>query len=213
MKYSVKEIYLTLQGEGSHAGRVAVFCRFSGCNLWSGKETDRLSAECQFCDTDFVGTDGKGGGKFNSSEELAGTINTEWESNVDLNGFKLVVFTGGEPALQISQELIDTLRTLGFECAIETNGTVPLRATLDWVTVSPKIFGKLAVSSGHELKLVFPQKLISPDMYRDLHFKYFFLQPMDGVDYKENLRLTIAYCLKNPQWKLSIQTHKYIGID
>jgi 7-carboxy-7-deazaguanine synthase (Cx14CxxC type) len=213
MKYSIKEIYLTLQGEGSQAGRAAVFCRFSGCNLWSGRESERLSAECQFCDTDFVGTDGKGGGKFNASEDLAKAINDEWGKNIDSDSLKLVVFTGGEPALQISQELVDALRDFSFECAIETNGTLPLRATLDWVTVSPKIAGELKVLSGHELKLIFPQKLITPEMYKDLSFKYFFLQPMDGLDYKENLRRTIAYCLKNPQWKLSIQTHKYIGID
>jgi 7-carboxy-7-deazaguanine synthase len=213
VKYSVKEIYLTLQGEGSQVGRAAVFCRFSGCNLWSGKEYDRASAECRFCDTDFVGTDGKGGGKFNSSDDLAKVINEEWQENKVSDKNKLVVFTGGEPALQISQELVDALRALRFECAIETNGTIPLRASLDWVTVSPKVPGELMVSSGQELKLVFPQKLITPKMYDCLMFTHFFLQPLDGLDYKENLRQTIAYCLENPQWRLSIQTHKYIGID
>jgi 7-carboxy-7-deazaguanine synthase (Cx14CxxC type) len=213
LSYSVKEIYLTLQGEGAQQGRAAVFCRFAGCNLWSGKEIDRSTAACNFCDTDFVGTDGTGGAKYPDVESLAGAIELEWAKNVESNSGRLVVFTGGEPALQLTGELTRTLRSLGFQCAIETNGTLPIKSELDWITVSPKTSQKLEVFAGDELKLVYPQQHIKPELFETLDFRHFFLQPKDDENFNENLSKSIEYCLKHPRWRLSIQTHKYIGID
>lgn len=212
MMYSVKESYLTIQGEGFHAGRVAVFCRFSGCNLWTGKERDRTSAICQFCDTDFVGTDGDGGGKFSTAELLADTINLKWPSGRD---GKFVVFTGGEPLLQLNNELITALHSKGFIVAVETNGTVPLPGPIDWVCVSPKAGAKWVLHCGNELKLVYPQQNLLPcDLTgMDLQFQHYWLQPMDlKGKTAENTLKALDYCLGNPTWRLSIQSHKTIGV-
>jgi 7-carboxy-7-deazaguanine synthase (Cx14CxxC type) len=213
LSYSVKEIYLTLQGEGAQQGRAAVFCRFAGCNLWSGKEIDRSTAVCNFCDTDFVGTDGPGGAKYPDVESLVGAIELEWAKNIESISDRLVVFTGGEPALQLTGELTRSLRNSGFQCAIETNGTLAIKAELDWITVSPKTSQKLEVFAGDELKLVYPQQNIKPELFETLDFRHFFLQPKDDDNFNENLSKSIEYCLKNPRWRLSVQTHKYIGID
>ena len=213
MTYAVKELFLTLQGEGARAGRRAVFCRFSGCNLWSGLEKDRASANCNFCDTDFVGTDGFGGGKFQDPDVLAETIERVWQEKVNGGGSPYVVFTGGEPALQIDSRLLCYLKAKGFECAIETNGTLELPPEIDWITVSPKSRTKLRVKTGNELKLVFPQIDLLPEELINLDFDNFFLQPMDSLNYEENLKRTVQYCLVNPKWRLSLQTHKIIGID
>ena len=213
MTYTVKELFLTLQGEGARSGRRAVFCRFSGCNLWSGLEKDRASANCNFCDTDFVGTDGVGGGKFRNPDVLAETIERVWQEKVNGVGSPYVVFTGGEPALQIDSRLLCDLKTKGFECAIETNGTLELPAEIDWITVSPKSRKNLRVTAGNELKLVFPQVGLLPEEFINLDFDNFFLQPMDSLNYEENLKSTVQYCLVNPKWRLSLQTHKIIGID
>ena len=209
MAYSVKELFYTLQGEGFHAGRPAVFCRFAGCNLWSGREEDRVTAVCQFCDTDFVGTDGPGGGRFETPEELAGAIAEQWPSTA---GTPFVVFTGGEPLLQLDEPLTRAVHERGFEIAIETNGTRVPPPGVDWVCVSPKAGAELTLLEGDELKLVFPQRIIPPDHYVDLKFRHFFLQPMDGPAREENTRLAVEYCLANPQWRLSLQTHKFVGI-
>ncbi|MGZ3365751.1 MAG: 7-carboxy-7-deazaguanine synthase [Caulobacteraceae bacterium] len=209
MTYSVKEIFLTLQGEGGQAGRAAVFCRFSGCNLWSGREEDRATAACDFCDTDFVGTDGVGGGKFATADALAGAIAGEW---VGGERDRLVVFTGGEPLLQLDGLLINALHHHGFEIAVETNGTIAAPDGIDWICVSPKGDQPLAQRSGQELKLVHPQPGVDPAVFQDLDFERFFLQPMDGPDREANARAAIAYCLAHPRWRLSVQTHKYIGI-
>jgi len=210
MSYSVKEIYYTLQGEGANAGRAAVFCRFAGCNLWTGREEDRADAVCDFCDTDFVGTDGPGGGKFASASELVDAVLTEWQG---AKGSRpLIVCTGGEPLLQLDDELIERLHDWGFEIAIETNGTLEAPAGVDWICVSPKAGAPLAQQRGDELKLVFPQDDAPPELFEALDFEHFFLQPMDGPDKDENTRLAIEYCLKNPKWRLSVQTHKLIGI-
>ena len=213
MTYTVKELFPTLQGEGARSGRRAVFCRFSGCNLWSGLEKDRASANCNFCDTDFVGTDGFGGGKFRSPDVLAETIERVWQEKVNGGASPYVVFTGGEPALQIDSRLLCDLKTKGFECAIETNGTLELPAEIDWITVSPKSRKNLRVTAGNELKLVFPQVGLLPEEFINLDFDNFFLQPMDSLNYEENLQSTVQYCLVNPKWRLSLQTHKIIGID
>ena len=213
MTYTVKELFLTLQGEGARSGRRAVFCRFSGCNLWSGLEKDRASANCNFCDTDFVGTDGFGGGKFRSPDVLAETIERVWQEKLNGGGPPYVVFTGGEPALQIDSRLLCDLKTKGFECAIETNGTLELPEEIDWITVSPKSRTNLRVTTGNELKLVFPQVGLLPEEFINLDFDNFFLQPMDSLNYEENLKSTVQYCLVNPKWRLSLQTHKIIGID
>ena len=210
MTYSVKEIFLTLQGEGGQAGRAAVFCRFSGCNLWSGREQDRAGAVCTFCDTDFVGVDGKGGGKFRSPEALAEAVDAAWGAP---DGPRLVVGTGGEPLLQLDAPLIDALHARGFEIAVETNGTLPAPAGLDWVCVSPKADAPLAQQSGQELKLVFPQDGVDPARFEALAFERFLLQPMDGPDREAATQAAIAYCLAHPRWRLSLQTHKYLGID
>ena len=210
MTYSVKEIFYTLQGEGANTGRPAVFCRFAGCNLWSGREEDRSSAVCQFCDTDFVGADGSGGGKFSDASSLASAVARAWRGAN--TGTELVVLTGGEPALQLDAPLIEALHAQDFEIAIETNGTLPLPQGIDWICVSPKADAKLSVTQGDELKLVFPQAQAMPERFEDLAFDHFFLQPMDGLDREKNTRTAIEYCLAHPAWRLSVQTHKILGI-
>jgi 7-carboxy-7-deazaguanine synthase len=209
MSYAVKEIFLTLQGEGGQAGRAAVFCRFSGCNLWSGREIDRATAVCTFCDTDFVGMDGEGGGRFATAEALAGAVAAKWPAGA---ANRLVVCTGGEPLLQLDQPLIAAFKALGFEIAVETNGTIAAPAGLDWVCVSPKADAALAQHSGQELKLVFPQEGVDPANFEGLDFERFFLQPMDGPAREANTRAAVAYCLSHPRWRLSVQTHKYLGL-
>lgn len=211
MSYSVKEIFYTLQGEGAHAGRPAVFLRFSGCNLWSGREQDRASAVCRFCDTDFVGTDGTGGGKFDTPESLAAAVAGQWPAS-PTGAQPLVVCTGGEPLLQLDAPLVAALAARGFRIAVETNGTqVPPAGEL-WLTVSPKAGAPLVLDHGNELKLVFPQPGAEPERFAHLAFGHFFLQPMDGPLRAENTRLATEYCLAHPQWRLSLQTHKIIGI-
>jgi 7-carboxy-7-deazaguanine synthase len=209
MPYSVKEIFYTLQGEGAQAGRAAVFCRFAGCNLWSGREIDRATAICKFCDTDFVGTDGTGGGKFQNVDDLAGAIDGTWAG---LSGRKFVVLTGGEPLLQVDPDLVAAIKNRGFEIAIETNGTIIVPTGIDWVCVSPKAGTRLVQTSGQELKLVYPQPEAKPDQFEHLRFQHLFLQPMDGPDRVRNTELVIAYCLHNPRWRVSLQTHKLMGI-
>jgi 7-carboxy-7-deazaguanine synthase (Cx14CxxC type) len=208
MAYSVKEIFLTLQGEGAHAGRAAVFCRFAGCNLWSGREADREEAACRFCDTDFVGTDGENGGRFADAEALAESIAEEWRGDGD----RFVVFTGGEPLLQLDEPLIQAVKARGFFVAVESNGTMVPPHGIDWLCVSPKAGSPLSVTVGQELKLVFPQAGAPPEIYESLTFDRFFLQPMDGPERDENTRIAVAYCLAHPRWRLSLQTHKLIGI-
>jgi 7-carboxy-7-deazaguanine synthase (Cx14CxxC type) len=215
MTYAVKEIFYTLQGEGAQAGRAAVFCRFAGCNLWSGREEDRAKAVCSFCDTDFVGTDGKGGGKFGTAAELAEAIAAQWPraSDGSLPGKPYVVCTGGEPLLQLDAALIDALHACGFEIAVETNGTQPAPPGLDWICVSPKADAELVLVSGDELKLVYPQPLARPERFESLDFKHFFLQPLDSVLQRQHTREAVEYCLAHPQWRLSVQMHKVVGID
>ncbi len=210
MSYSVKEIFYTLQGEGVNAGRPAVFCRFAGCNLWSGREQDRATAQCRFCDTDFVGTDGPGGGKFNTPEALARAVRSKWPDGS--GGKAFVVCTGGEPLLQLDAALVDALHAAGFEIAIESNGALPAPAGIDWICVSPKSTVALRLRKGDELKLVYPQPDAPPEKYEGLDFRYFQLQPMDGPDRERNTELAAAYCLAHPKWRLSLQTHKFIGI-
>jgi 7-carboxy-7-deazaguanine synthase len=209
MPYAAKEIFYTLQGEGVNAGRAAVFCRFAGCNLWSGREADRLTAICQFCDTDFIGTDGDGGGKFPTAQALAEAIAAKWPTGNTQRRF--VVCTGGEPLLQLDPAAIDALHQRNFEIAIETNGTIPVPPGIDWVCVSPKSGAPLVVTRGDELKVVYPQA-IDPRSYEALAFNHFFIQPMDGRDSPATLQASIAFCLANPKWRLSLQTHKLIGI-
>ena len=209
MTYTVKEIFKTLQGEGAHAGRPAVFCRFTGCNLWSGREQDRATAICKFCDTDFVGTDGPGGGRFENAADLARAIGEAWASNA-LQRF--VVFTGGEPLLQLDAALIEAVHRLGFEIAVETNGTQDAGNGIDWICVSPKAGAPLKQRNGDELKLVYPQAGIDPAEFFDLQFDHFWLQPMDGPDRAANTAAAIAYCLTHPHWRLSVQMHKLVGI-
>jgi 7-carboxy-7-deazaguanine synthase (Cx14CxxC type) len=208
--YSIKEIFYTLQGEGAHAGRPAVFCRFSGCNLWTGRESDRASAVCQFCDTDFVGTDGEGGGKFKAPEELAATINALWPASYPAS--KYVVFTGGEPLLQLDKPLIDAMHAAGFTIAIETNGTLPVPEGVDWICVSPKMGSTLVVTKGSEIKVVIPQTGQDLGAYEHLDFENFFVQAMDGPLAEFNTKLAIETCKRNPKWKLSLQTHKLLQI-
>jgi len=210
VSYTVKEILYTLQGEGAHAGRPAVFCRFAGCNLWSGREADRGSAVCRFCDTDFVGTDGSGGGKFADAQDLAGAIAALWPTPARARRF--VVLTGGEPLLQVDAALVDALHAQGFLIAVETNGTVAAPAGIDWLCVSPKAGAPLLQRHGHELKLVYPQPLLPPADVEGLAFERFVLQPMDGPDLVPNTARAVAYCQAHPQWSLSLQTHKLIGI-
>ncbi len=215
MSYTVKEIFYTLQGEGAQSGRAAVFCRFSGCNLWSGREEDRSRAVCQFCDTDFVGT-GPDGGRFSSAKELAEAIDRCWVGGgsglVKGGGRKYVVCTGGEPLLQLDEALIDALHAAGFEIAIETNGTLEPPPGIDWICVSPKADAPLKLTAGNELKLVFPQAKARPEHFEALAFDHFFLQPMDGPDREANTAAAIAYCLAHPRWRLSLQTHKLLGL-
>ncbi len=233
MAYAVKEIFYTLQGEGANAGRAAVFCRFAGCNLWSGREEDRATAACTFCDTDFVGTDGEGGGRFRDAAALADAVASHWAvklpeprlSSPDSPaltaqdsglrtppGRPLVVCTGGEPLLQLDAAAVEALRARGFEVAVETNGTKLPPPGVDWVCVSPKAGVPLVLRSGQELKLVYPQPSLMPDAVADLAFDHFYLQPMDGPSAEENTRLALEYCLAHPQWRLSLQTHKLLGI-
>ncbi len=208
MTYQVKEIYHTLQGEGARAGRAAVFLRFAGCNLWTGREKDRASATCDFCDTDFVGTDGPNGGKFATAGDLADAVRSQWRGA----GEPYVVCTGGEPLLQLDAPLIDALHERGFEVGIESNGTMLPPPGIDWICVSPKARADLVLMKGDELKLVYPQAGGEPERYATLRFRHFFLQPMDGPKRDENTRLATEYCLAHPQWRLSLQTHKLIGI-
>ncbi len=210
MNYAVKEIFYTLQGEGAQAGRAAVFCRFAGCNLWSGREQDRASAICQFCDTDFADTNGPGGGKFASAEALASAVAAQWPANA--SGKRFVVCTGGEPLLQIDVPLIAALHATNFEIAVETNGTIAAPAGLDWVCVSPKANAEFIQRTGDELKLVFPQQGADPEIFAALAFRNFFLQPMDGPARIANTELAVRYCKAHPQWRLSLQTHKIFGI-
>ena len=212
MSYHIKEIYYTLQGEGAHTGRPAVFCRFAGCNLWSGREEDRSSAVCRFCDTAFVGTDGPGGGDFETAEELARAVFNVWHETTPHSENRFVVCTGGEPLLQLDEALIDALHQLKFEVAVETNGTLPPPNGIDWICMSPKAATSIVLNSGNELKLVFPQPGAEPKQYENLKFDYFFLQPMDGPHRETNTQLTIQYCLEHPQWRLSLQTHKLLGL-
>jgi 7-carboxy-7-deazaguanine synthase (Cx14CxxC type) len=212
MKYAVKELYYTLQGEGMNVGRPAVFLRFAGCNLWTGLERDRAKAVCQFCDTDFVGTDGPGGGKFESADLLAAAVAATWPSNGARRIRKLVVCTGGEPLLQLDDCLVTALHEAGFEIAIETNGTQPAPDRIDWICVSPKAGAELRLRAGHELKLVFPQPGAEPQLFENLAFEHFLLQPMYGPRVAENTELAMAYCKTHPQWRLSLQTHKILGI-
>jgi 7-carboxy-7-deazaguanine synthase (Cx14CxxC type) len=211
MSYAVKEIFYTLQGEGAHTGRAAVFCRFAGCNLWSGREADRAAAICQFCDTDFVGVHGTGGGRFESAQALALAIEEKWPVSASL-GKRFVVCTGGEPLLQIDRALIDALHRCDFEIAVETNGTIAAPDGLNWVCVSPKAGAEFLQRSGDELKLVFPQAGFDPGDFELLAFRHFFLQPMDGPSRAANTELALSYCLDHPQWRLSLQTHKILGI-
>jgi 7-carboxy-7-deazaguanine synthase len=210
MTYSVKEIFYTLQGEGANAGTPAVFCRFSGCNLWTGREQDRTQAVCQFCDTDFVGTDGTGGGKFETPQALVERITALWPAQDKQH--RLVVLTGGEPLLQVDAPLIQALHDAHFRIAVETNGTIAPPAGIDWLCVSPKSDAPLAVERGQELKLVFPQPLVTPERFASLDFDYFFLQPKDDAQAASNTQAAVAYCQEHPQWRLSLQTHKLIGI-
>jgi len=210
--YSVKEIYYTLQGEGAQTGRPAVFLRFAGCNLWTGREEDRSQATCTFCDTDFVGTDGPGGGKFATPSELAAAVEASWPQDASRKGRRYVVCTGGEPLLQLDAPLVDALHARRFEVAIESNGTKRPPREIDWICVSPKAGSDLVLTYGNELKLVFPQQEAMPERFEDLTFDHFFLQPMDGPDLVENTRLAVDYCLSRPQWRLSIQTHKKLDI-
>ncbi|PYO83462.1 MAG: 7-carboxy-7-deazaguanine synthase [Gemmatimonadetes bacterium] len=209
MTYAVKEIYYTLQGEGANTGRPAVFLRFAGCNLWTGREEDRADAVCTFCDTDFVGTDGPGGGKFAAAGDLARAVAAAWPNG---SGTRFVVCTGGEPLLQLDAPLVQALHAAGFEIAVETNGTQQPPPGLDWLTVSPKAGALLLLETGDELKLVYPQAGAEPERFAGLAFRHFFLQPMDGPDRERNTGLAVAYCLAHPQWRLSLQTHKLLGI-
>ena len=208
--YSIKEIFYTLQGEGANAGRAAIFCRFTGCNLWSGREKDRDRAICKFCDTDFVGTDGTMGGQYNTAEALVGAMQGLWPNNRKKN--KFVVLTGGEPLLQVDSSLIKQLHEHDFEVAVETNGTIPLPSGIDWVCVSPKRGAKLRVTKGNEIKIVYPQIGLRLVEFENMSFDHFFLQPMDNVDRVGNTNLCVNACLENPKWRLSVQTHKEIGI-
>ena len=212
MTYSVKEIFYTLQGEGANTGRAAVFCRFAGCNLWSGREQHRTQAVCQFCDTEFVGVDGEGGGKFRSGTKLAEQVAAIWQAGADRDEQRFVVCTGGEPLLQLDDLLIAEFHEQGFEVAVETNGTLAAPEHIDWLCVSPKANAELVIRSGNELKLVYPQHEAAPERFEHLDFEHFFLQPMDGPDVDKHVALTIEYCKAHPRWRLSLQTHKVVGI-
>ena len=212
MSYLVKEIFHTLQGEGANTGRPAVFCRFAGCNLWSGREETRSSAVCRFCDTDFVGTDGPGGGRFESADDLADAVAATWPAGARPLGRRLVVCTGGEPLLQLDGVLVEALHTRDFEGAVETNGTRTAPPGIDWICVSPKTGAELVLKRGNELKLVFPQPGAEPERFEHLDFEHWFLQPMDSPQRECNTQLAVRYCLEHPRWRLSMQTHKYLGI-
>jgi 7-carboxy-7-deazaguanine synthase (Cx14CxxC type) len=212
MTYSIKEIFYSLQGEGANSGRAAVFCRFTGCNLWSGREKHRSRAVCRFCDTDFVGSNGLGGGKFREPRQLAEVVARAWQGTAGEAGRPLVVCTGGEPLLQLDVDLIAALQDAGFEVAVETNGTRLAPQGIDWLCVSPKAGAELLQRSGNELKLVYPQPGAAPEQYVDLAFEQFFLQPMDGPQREAHIRQAVAYCLAHPKWRLSLQTHKLLGI-
>ncbi|MEB4590273.1 7-carboxy-7-deazaguanine synthase [Candidatus Thiothrix sp. Deng01] len=212
MTYSVKEMFYTLQGEGFHTGRPALFCRFAGCNLWSGREQDRRTAVCDFCDTDFVGTNGENGGKFHSADALAQQIERLWLAGVQQDVNRFVVFTGGEPLLQLDAALTSAMHARGFEIAVETNGTQPVPPGVDWLCVSPKAAAPLVATQGDELKLVYPQPLAPPEQFAGLDFRHFYLQALDGPQQAQHLQAAVAYCLQHPQWKLGIQTHKLLGI-
>jgi len=211
--YKVKEAYVTIQGEGYQSGSTAVFCRFTGCNLWNGHERFRSRAICQFCDTDFIGTDGPNGGRFISPDRLSAHLQKLWLSSAPTLVYALIVFTGGEPALQLDDRLIEACKAIGFRTAVETNGTLSLPEGLDWVCVSPKANESLVIRKGDELKLVFPQQENKPSDFESLDFKHFYLQPLDGENTTLNTQNAVSYCMKNPQWRLSIQTHKLIGIN
>ena len=210
--YSVKEIFYSLQGEGAQAGRASIFCRFAGCNLWSGREQDRADAICDFCDTDFIGTDGQNGGKFATAEALCDFLQSLWPDTQGASS-PYIIFTGGEPALQLDQCLVDCCHRYGFEVAIETNGTKPLPQSIDWICVSPKADTELVITQGHELKLVYPQPLAQPERFTALDFQHFYLQPLDSPTRLMHTQLAIDFCKQHPQWKLSLQTHKTLGID
>lgn len=210
MSYAVKELFLTLQGEGGQAGRAAVFCRFAGCNLWSGREEDRATAVCTFCDTDFVGMDGEGGGRFATPAALVAAADALWRGGAGEP--KLVVCTGGEPFLQLDEPLIEAFHAAGFEVAVETNGTLPAPEGLDWICVSPKAASVIVQTSGDELKLVFPQPGVDPARFEAMDFRRLRLQPMDNADRAANTQAAVAYCLSHPRWRLSVQTHKYLGL-
>lgn len=212
MSYAIKELFYTLQGEGANSGRPAVFCRFTGCNLWTGREDDRSTAICQFCDTDFVGMNGPGGGRFDSAKDVARAVAAAWPKPPEPGTRPLVVCTGGEPLLQLDAPAIRALHDAGFEVAVETNGTQPAPAGIDWICVSPKAGSELNLSSGHELKLVYPQPGAEPEQFEHLDFANFFLQPMDGEEREENTQRAVQYCLEHPFWRLSLQTHKFLGI-
>ena len=213
MSYSVKEMFHTLQGEGSNAGRSAVFCRFTGCNLWSGYEVDRVSAICNFCDTDFVGIDGQNGGKFEKANELAKAVDEIWSNQVNSKNNKFIVCTGGEPLLQIDAPLIDALHKKDFEVAVETNGTKVPPKNIDWICMSPKTnLSDIVITSGDELKFVYPQETLTPEQFENFDFSCFYLVPMDGKNKEKNTKLAADYCLKNPKWKLNLQMHKFIGL-
>ena len=214
MAYQVKEIYYTLQGEGAHVGRPAVFCRFAGCNLWSGREEDRALAVCSFCDTDFFGVDGLGGGRFESALQLAQAVRRHWPASGTLRAADtpFVVCTGGEPLLQLDAAAVEAFHSAGFQVAVETNGTLPAPPAVDWLCVSPKAGADLVLKAGDELKLVVPQADIDPQQFAGLQFRHFFLQPMDGPQLAENTQMALRYCLAHPQWRLSLQVHKILGI-
>jgi 7-carboxy-7-deazaguanine synthase (Cx14CxxC type) len=212
MTYKVKEIFYTLQGEGTHAGRPAVFCRFASCNLWTGREKDRHRAICRFCDTDFVGTGGPGGGRFAGPAELAEAVHAAWPRTFTERAQPFAVCTGGEPLLQLDQAAVQAMQSAGFEVAVETNGTQDAPPALDWICVSPKAGAPLRLTRGDELKLVYPQEGAPPEMFEDLGFPRLLLQPMDGPEREKNAALAVEYCLAHPQWRLSLQTHKYLGI-
>ena len=212
MSYHVKELFLTLQGEGAQTGRRAVFCRFAGCNLWTGREQDRAKAVCQFCDTDFVGTDGSGGGKFETAADLARVAKELWDVGSDGSARPYIVCTGGEPLLQLDEALIESFHDAGFEVAVETNGTVEAPAGIDWICMSPKAGTEIVLRRGNELKLVYPQDGASPEEFEHWDFERFFLQPMDGPDRETNTARAVEFCMAHPKWRLSLQTHKYLGI-
>ncbi len=212
MTYSVKEIFYTLQGEGTHVGRPAVFCRFTGCNLWSGREQDRRNAVCNFCDTDFIGTNGPGGGEFEDAQSLAQAVKSEWPKDTECDVHPFVVCTGGEPLLQLDKTLVDGFHAEGIEVAIETNGTRKAPVGLDWICVSPKAEAEIVIQKGNELKLVFPQAAALPKQFEHLDFNHFFLQPMDGPDIVVNTKSVIDYCKSNPKWRLGLQIHKVLDI-